>query len=376
MTFVSLLPAALLVVAPPADAAPPEGESNEAVAARLGDELAAALETLPGAERGAGVRLVSVIKAVRPLGYGAPRAGSDDYGARGRGGQRRGGQGRGGQGGGARGGRGGGFDPVARFAQLDADGDGALTGAELNDRHRQSDLAADGSLTKDEFLALFEQMRTGGGMGHGGGHGGHSHGGGNRGGGHNHGGGTAGGGNRGGGNRGGGGPTADPSAEAAFLVALDADRDRVLTAAELPGAIAAALQAAVEADLAKDANGDGALSLEEYAAEPAGAGPDTEPAAVGRGTRRQFSRADADGDGALSAEELEAAAANEVAGRVASLARCLRLAGVDANGDGAVTPAEFKAAAEGAGLGGAVGAFGEEPVPLEDLSALLSRAAG
>jgi polyisoprenoid-binding protein YceI len=94
-------------------------------------------------------------------------------GGGGRGGRGGGGGGRGG-GGGGRGG--GGFDPSMMFANWDADGDGKLTGDEINDWMREgmeeTDTDKDGAITLEEFQARIQRRRAAGGFGGGGGRGG------------------------------------------------------------------------------------------------------------------------------------------------------------------------------------------------------------
>ncbi|MEM9703145.1 MAG: hypothetical protein AAF907_11950, partial [Planctomycetota bacterium] len=251
----------------------------------------------------------------------------------------------------------GGFDPATRFAQMDVDGDGALTGAELTERHKGTDLAADGKLTKDEFLQLWERMRAGmgGGSGRhggcsggpsgrhgGGGHGGHGHGGGHS---HQHGG--------------------NPSEDAAFLVSLDGDRDRLVATDEVSAAIVAAVKTAAETRMAKDTDEDGAVSAEEYASVPDGESPV-------RGARRRFAREDADGDGSLSADEAKLAARAEIAQRARRLGLCLHLAGIDADGDGSVSPAERQANGKAnPRVSAALANLGEEPFPTDELCSRL-----
>lgn len=116
-----------------------------------------------------------------PGGVGAGRrpgaeAGGGPAGGPGAGGQNGGGPGAGGPGGGGGpAGRGGaGFDPAAIFARIDMDGDGKLTGDEINERMqpRLAEIDTDGNkaVSKDEFLADFAKRRAqGGGGGPGGG---------------------------------------------------------------------------------------------------------------------------------------------------------------------------------------------------------------
>jgi HlyD family secretion protein len=115
-------------------------------------------------------------------GLKAPPGPPPDGGPRGRGGRR----GRGGEGGpagspggegatgpmaGGGGGRGagGGFDPEARFAQLDKDGNGKISEDEADDRMKsrfaQMDSNGDKSVDKGEFLKAIEAMRARGGNG-------------------------------------------------------------------------------------------------------------------------------------------------------------------------------------------------------------------
>jgi hypothetical protein len=53
------------------------------------------------------------------------------------------------------------LDPAERFAEMDADGDGKLTGDEISERLAgmldEVDGDSDGAVTKEEFLALFER---------------------------------------------------------------------------------------------------------------------------------------------------------------------------------------------------------------------------
>lgn len=92
-------------------------------------------------------------------------AGTEDYGG---GGSSAGGGGFGGGGPGGPGG-GGSFDPEARFAERDADGDGKLTGDEISERMREglaaTDTDGDGAVSKEEFLARMSQFAGRGGRG-------------------------------------------------------------------------------------------------------------------------------------------------------------------------------------------------------------------
>ena len=77
-------------------------------------------------------------------------------------------------GGGPGGGGGGGFDPMARFAAMDKDQDGKISKSEVEGRMADNfdnfDTDADGSITKEEYLAAMARFRAaGGGPGGGGG---------------------------------------------------------------------------------------------------------------------------------------------------------------------------------------------------------------
>jgi len=97
-----------------------------------------------------------------------------------------------------------------------------------------------------------------------------------------------------------------------LVMALDADHDGVISAAEIEGAAAALL--------GLDSNGDGVLTPDEFA-PPRADGP---PHGPGGG---HIMQADADGDGLVTLEEFKVGAAE-------------KFSRIDENGDGQLTPDE------------------------------------
>ncbi len=316
--------------------------------------------------------LLDVIKAVRPLGFGAQtEASSEGRGGASRGGQGRGGQARGGQrggrgmqaggnrggrgraaggdqaaapegrdqrggnrgggnrgggnrGGGAAGGRGG-FDPAERFKSFDEDGDGVLKGSEINARLTDSKYAEDGEVTLEEFQAAFEEMRAqmaaGGGHSHGGG--GHSHGGGGR-----------------------GGSSATTSDDAALLVSFDQDRDRVITIAEVKVALQKEVDRQTLEKLKLDKDGDNQISKAEFAAQvEADEETQLDEDGLDRRSRMMFGREDVDQDGAITKQEITQQVLRQLSARAQALAYCLMAADIDADSNDQISAEELKKAA-------------------------------
>ncbi|CAO2172743.1 unnamed protein product [Urochloa humidicola] len=95
-----------------------------------------------------------------------------------------------------------------------------------------------------------------------------------------------------------------------------------------------------------DADGDGFISLDEFAALNATVAGDA--AAVEEDLRHAFRVFDADGNGTISAAEL--ARVLRGLGESASVAQCRRMIeGVDQNGDGLISFEEFKVMMAGGG---------------------------
>lgn len=342
--------------------------------------------------------LLSLIKAVRPLGFGAKTEetqsasasrgrGGNRGGGRGQGGQERGSQARGGRGqspaeagtpsaGGQRGQRGGGnrgggmaseeggnrgggnrggaargggggrggFDPAERFKSFDQDGDGLLKGDEINARLSGSKFAEDGQVSLEEFQAAFEEMRSQMAAG-----GGHSHGGG----GHSHGG--------GGGGR--GGSAATTSADAVLLVAFDIDRDRQVTLDEVKEALQKEVDRQVAEGLKLDADNDGRITKAEFATQvEAEEGTQLDDDGFDRRTRMMFGRQDTDQDGAISKQEITHQVLQQSSLRANALGYCLLLANVDANEDGKISAEELSKAAD-ADMVELLDISAEEPLP-------------
>ncbi|QDU76028.1 EF hand [Bremerella volcania] len=286
--------------------------------------------------------LLEVIKAVRPLGFGAQaEASSEARGNQGRGGNRGGrgqrvgeagrdqrGQGGGNRGGGNRGGGAGGrggFDPAERFKSFDQDGDGVLKGSEINARLTGSKYAEDGEVSLEEFQAAFEEMRAQMASG-----GGHSHGGG----GPSHGGGGP------------GGSSATTSQDAALLVSFDGNRDRLISIDEIKAALQKEVDRQTLEKLKLDKDGDGQVSKAEYAAQiEAEEGTELDEEGLDRRSRMTFSREDADQDGVITKQEITQQVLRQLSLRAEALGYCLLLASVDANDDEKISADELKKAA-------------------------------
>ncbi|TWT31509.1 EF-hand domain-containing protein [Blastopirellula retiformator] len=277
-------------------------------------------------DRDGAVSLLEMIKAVRPLGFGAQEAAAASPRGRGRGGNRGGGASGGegeSRGAGNRGGRGG-FDPADRFKSFDQDGDGVLQGAEINARLTGSKYAEDGKVTLDEFQAAFEEMRSQ--MAAGGGH--------NHGNGHSHGG-------EGGRGGRGGSPTATTSEDAALLVSFDIDRDRKITLTEIRTALKNEAERLMELRMGADKDGDGKISIFEVAGSlEAEEGTQLDEEGLDRRSRMTFAREDADQDGFVSAAEIRAQVDAQLRNRATALGYCLLAAKVDADGDKQVSAVE------------------------------------
>lgn len=241
---------------------------DEFVAAMADTLWSGVQQTMPdGKQDVSEVPLIGLIKVLRKSGIDSPAAAGGGASG-GRGGRGGGARGRSGGGGAQRGGGGGGGMPStpkeirAKFDSMDRNRDGIWKGDEINSYMRGQPASSDNEVTFEEYNEAWTQLRSR--MGSGGG-GGHLHGGGqggNRGGGRGAGGrGSAeggghghGGGGHGGGGRGAGSGTSRVNTNAEFVVALDVNRDRKLTRAELQTAIAAALNPKpAESDARSDA---------------------------------------------------------------------------------------------------------------------------
>lgn len=334
------------------------------------------------------VPLLNVIRAVRPLGFGAQSNSESSVSTgRGRGQRNRGGRGmsrgasgseaggqsRGGRRGregeasqgqaasptSGRGGRGG-FDPVERFKSFDQDGDGLLKGDEINARLTGSKYAEDGEVSLEEFQAAFEEMRTSMSAG----------------GGHNHGGGSHGGGGQGpGGQRGGnrGAPTATTSEDAALLVSFDQNRDRVIELPEIKLALSQEVERLIQARMTLDKDQDGAISKAEFAAQVESDDPATlDEDGFDRRTRMMFNREDTDQDGAITEEEIKQQVLQQTGRRVLALGYCLEFADLDANRDQQISADEVTKLGS-TELSELLAISGEEPLPCEAFYATIYR---
>ncbi|WP_168566341.1 hypothetical protein [Crateriforma spongiae] len=199
-----------------------------------------------GGDAEQGIRLIDLVRQVRPLGYGKP----GDSSSSGRGqasGRNRGGGNRGGGSGGNRGGG----PPTdeaslrARFDSMDRDRDGLWKGDEINAYMSSHPASSDGEVSFEEYQTAWKELRSGGGQRGGGASGGSMR---QGGGGHSHHGGGGHGGGRG--RHGGGAPrqTAEQvaSADALFLASLDQDRDRTITGNEIRKAVEADVRATLD----------------------------------------------------------------------------------------------------------------------------------
>lgn len=313
------------------DAIADEPVHDELVASMADTLWSGVQQSLPDEKQDASeVPLIGLIKVLRQSGIDSAAA------AGGRGG------GAGGRSGGGRAQRGGGggmpstTDEVrAKFDSMDLDRDGVWKGDEINSYMRGQPASSDNEVTFEEYNEAWNQLRSrmgsGGGHQHGGGQGGNR---GGRGGGGERGSGERGGHNHGGGRGGhGGAPSSSRvNTNAEFVVALDVNRDRKLTRAELQTAIATALNP-----------------------KPAGsgAGDETTPAPpANRGLQRRTEM------------------------QVRAIAVCSAWHAIDQNGDEKIQLSELKArvgsdASES--LAEAMGITQEKPLPMDQLYASARR---
>ena len=242
-------------------------------------------------------------------------------------------------------GRGGGADPFERFEALDADGDGLLRGDEPGSYMRDHESFKDGELTLEEYTLAWEELRGRRGRG--------ATGGGPRG---NRGGG---GGNR----RGGGGPGGLQSADVEFLMALDANGDGQLTAAEAHDAIRSDVSEAMESRTSLDADGDGRVTPREYALSQPRTGRPVDADGLDGHARGHFQREDSNLDGVLSMAEIAARVRLSKERRFRSMQLGLRLVPSDANADGKLGFSELGFDASGAVQAG-LGVTKDAPIEL------------
>ena len=235
-------------------------------------------------------------------------------------------------------GRGGGADPFERFEALDADGDGLLRGDEPGSYMRDHESFKDGELTLEEYTIAWEELRGRRGRG--------ATGGGPRG-------------NRGGG----GGPGGLQSADVEFLMALDANGDGQLTAAEARDAIRSDVSQAMESRTSLDADGDGRVIPREYALSQPRTGRPVDADGLDGHARGHFQREDSDRNGVLSMAEIAARVRLSKERRFRSMQLGLRLVPSDANADGKLGFSELGFDASGAVQAG-LGVTKDAPIEL------------
>lgn len=227
-----------------------------------------------------------------------------------------------------------GVDPDERFASLDADGNGVLSGEEPGSYMRRTQHFEDREITLEEYRVAWAELAS------------------RRGG-------------RGGRSRGGGRGEVD-AGHVEFLAGLDRSADRKLTAAESTDAIRTEISEAMEERTSLDVNGDGFVAPQEYAlSQPAGRNPSGGSGLDGHALDH-FRREDLDGDGAISIAEVARRVGATKLRMFTAIQLSLRLAQAETNNDGRLDRAELNALG-GNGLADLLGVESDAPVEMARL---------
>lgn len=215
-------------------------------------------------------------------------------------------------------GRGGGADPDERFASLDANRDGKLTGDEPGPYMRRTEYFKDGEVTLDEYRKAWQELaqRRGG---------------------------------PGRGSRGGGESSGVSEADVEFAAKLDADKDGSTTAAEIRAAVQSDYEERLQARLSLDVDGDGRVTAREYALSQPSRGDDVDEDGLSGHARSHFEREDLDRDGSISRAEVAQRAFEASMRRVRSMRLALQLRSKDADADGTLSADEAAQAVEALG---------------------------
>lgn len=281
--------------------------------------------------------LMKTVKTLQSLGYGAEPA-APAAPARGRG-------------------RGGAGTPEDRFKANDKNGDGKLTGDEINALLKDHPESDDDVVTLEEFQHIWQEMFGGSGnRGRGGARGGQGGGGGEAAlgrGGRGQGGASR---SRGRGGRGsgsGGGRYGGlRSSDVEFLAAIDENRDGKVTPDELHAAIKRDMSESARSRSELDTDGNGEISTHEYSLSmpPRDNSPRGEDGLDGHG-RGHFNREDLNRDGVISADEIVERVALQAEPRIRAIVLSLRLASrADTDGNSAVSSDELAGALNDAWL--------------------------
>ncbi|PQO25574.1 hypothetical protein C5Y96_24900 [Blastopirellula marina] len=132
------------------------------------------------------------------------------------------------------------------------------------------------------------------------------------------------------------------SDDAVLLVTFDINRDRLIDLDEIKKALQIEVERQTKGRLTLDQDLDGLISKREFAAQFAAVDQsDVDEDGLDRRTRMMFGREDTDQDGTITKEEITQQIVRQTNARIKALGYCLLLAKVDADHDKKITSEEL-----------------------------------